>query len=357
MHKLHITVAVEGAHLFTCDNRTALQAMLPLEETDVMASKLLPLTKEWMLTGSIMALNMFHPTIDGHVRHDHCQATKATRTDHAASRFLRRPDRRVCARVRCREQLDLTISRSFLVFFVKMMLTSVIVVSGSLITALYMHPEEHANRCNVLFIAFLILVYNMQVDLGLGAITQLLWLDVFNIVQSCLVLVAVGESTIVHLLLKGKQDSLAISIDRVLRVTIPFVLYPLTTLALILWGLDQWSLCPDTEACGVSTTDPLWADRSKLLHGWTMSEVDAYSHHQTATPTITRQLSATHMHRTADSRVNHARVADRRFRRYFRPGRHDRDLRPLDHAPLPIRRARAGGVRHCIDTHGARQPQ
>ena len=46
--------------------------------------------------------------------------------------------------------------------------------------------RQVGDRCAVLFIAFLILITNMQVDLGLGALTQLLWIDIFNIIQVCI---------------------------------------------------------------------------------------------------------------------------------------------------------------------------
>ena len=52
------------------------------------------------------------------------------------------------------------------------------------VCALLLHPEEYiGDRAAVLFIAFLILVTNMQVDLGLGVVSELLWVDVFNLVQ------------------------------------------------------------------------------------------------------------------------------------------------------------------------------
>ena len=58
---------------------------------------------------------------------------------------------------------ELTIGRVWLVYFVKTMLTTIVVVIGSVYTALFLHPEDHlGDRAAVLFIAFLILVTNMQ---------------------------------------------------------------------------------------------------------------------------------------------------------------------------------------------------
>lgn len=101
--------------------------------------------------------------------------------------------------------------------------------------------------------------------------------SVFNIVQCLMVLIAVAESTIVHLLLKTQRDRIAIQIDRVLRVTVPFLMYPVITLSMILWGLEQWSLCPDSNACGVGTSDPRYLNRASLTYrSWTMSEIGAW---------------------------------------------------------------------------------
>jgi hypothetical protein len=127
-------------------------------------------------------------------------------------------------------ELVIVIGRSWIVFFVKNMLTTIVVVFGSLCTACFLHPEDQiGDRFAVLFLSFLIVVTNMlQValasrhcaptdvcsfqlvvcsapprhptlirlrndsfacayfvwqDLGLGAVTRLLFVDIFNIVQ------------------------------------------------------------------------------------------------------------------------------------------------------------------------------
>ena len=63
--------------------------------------------------------------------------------------------------------------------------STILVVFASLICALLLHPGDSiGDRAAVLFIAFLILVTNMQLDLGLGVVSTLLWVDMFNIVQA-----------------------------------------------------------------------------------------------------------------------------------------------------------------------------
>ena len=245
---------VTGAHIYTCTNRTAMRSMLPLDDVATVEHKMLPFTAQWKLASDAeKSLTMKHPIVDGVMRYDMCD-------------------------------LELKISRSFMVFFVKSMITSLVVVGGSLFVALFMHPEELAgDRCQVLLIAFLILVYNMQLDLGLAAVTYLLWLDVFHIVQCCMVLLALTESTVCHYLLKTQRDRMAIQIDKVLRITIPCILYPVVTLSTIIWGLEQVSLCPDTELCGVGTGDPRFWERGSypgfkalnVFPGMTMSNVAA----------------------------------------------------------------------------------
>eukprot|EP00966_Prymnesium_polylepis_P328113 7383925-Prymnesium_polylepis.1 len=58
-------------------------------------------------------------------------------------------------------KVELYIRRNPMVYFIKGVLLTIAVVLGSLLTAGYLHPEEHiGDRCAVLFIAFLILITN-----------------------------------------------------------------------------------------------------------------------------------------------------------------------------------------------------
>eukprot|EP00966_Prymnesium_polylepis_P224309 5188766-Prymnesium_polylepis.2 len=60
----------------------------------------------------------------------------------------------------------------------RFMFMTVIVVMGSILTAQSLDLDDHVgDRCAVLFIAFLILVTSMQTDMGLGELTDLLWID------------------------------------------------------------------------------------------------------------------------------------------------------------------------------------
>ena len=103
---------------------------------------------------------------------------------------------------------------------------------------------------------------------SLVPISQLLWIDQFNIVQCSLVCLSIVESVIVHVLLKTQRDRLAMSMDRVLRRTIPWVIYPLVTGATILWGLEEASLCPHSALCGIGHTEPAFIRRAETTGMW-----------------------------------------------------------------------------------------
>jgi len=95
------------------------------------------------------------------------------------------------------------------------------------------------DRCAVLFIGFLILVTNMQTDLGLGRLSYLLWLDYFNVLQLAMVIFAVFQTLFIHHLFKYNHlERLATHIDQVAAKVLPFQIYPLITVASLLWGFD-----------------------------------------------------------------------------------------------------------------------
>ena len=89
------------------------------------------------------------------------------------------------------------------------------------------------------FIGFLILVTNMQTDIGLGRVANLLWLDIFNLIQLLLVLVSCLETMVVHNLIKTSQVALATHIDQASRIILPWGLYPVVTLGSILSFQDK----------------------------------------------------------------------------------------------------------------------
>lgn len=270
VQRLKARFVVAHAHLFTCTNLSALLPMMPLDETRAAEDKLLPFTRQWLLVGSPdQSISMGHPlNANGEPQYDTCD-------------------------------LQLIIARSYSVFLYKGLFITMLCVLTSLATAAYLHPQEQiGERFTVLFLAPVILVFNFSIDLGLGTVTQLvraslcawvpvylchavgrlalagtarppnpmwqLWVDVFNLIQLALVLISVVESIVVHYLFKNQQDRLAMSIDRVLRITLPWVLYPVLTGATFIFGLEQRNLCPESSLCGVGANEAEFRDREAI---------------------------------------------------------------------------------------------
>jgi len=172
---------------------------------------LLPATGEWQLDGDLEDAISFHHETDG------------TGT----------PLLNTCT-------MKIRIRRNPIVYFIKGVVLTVAVVLGSLLTAGYLHPEEHiGDRCAVLFIAFLILITMLQADLGLGRLSNLLWLDVFNLVQLLLVLVACAETIVVHNLLKQQRNAIATHIDKSSRIFLTWVVYPVVTIGTFLCFFER----------------------------------------------------------------------------------------------------------------------
>ena len=65
---------VEGAHIYTCDNSTALLPLLPFTSLQDMADKLLPFTNEWEIARELHnSVQVSHPVEDGEVQYDQCE--------------------------------------------------------------------------------------------------------------------------------------------------------------------------------------------------------------------------------------------------------------------------------------------
>ena len=171
---------------------------------------LLPATGEWQLDGDLEDAISFDHAMDA-------TGVAMLNTCKMALRVKRKPN----------------------VYFVKGIVLTVAVVLGSLLTAGYLHPEEHiGDRCAVLFIAFLILVTMLQTDIGLGRLSRLLWVDVFNVIQLLLVLVACAETMVVHTLFRQQRNTLATHIDKASRLFLAWVIYPTVTIGSFMWFLD-----------------------------------------------------------------------------------------------------------------------
>ncbi|KOO30825.1 hypothetical protein Ctob_016325, partial [Chrysochromulina tobinii] len=210
--ELRVTVEVIGGWLYGCVRTGAdspVLAALGLTEENK-DTTLLPPTAEWYLNGPLsQTVRVAHPFEYGVEQVGKCEITMIA-------------------------------DRDPVVFIFRALVTTIIIVFGSLLTAIFMHAEEHSgDRAAVLYIAFLISLTNMATtDLGLGKVSQLLWYDLFNLSQLVLSLIAVAETMVVHLLYKQNQATLATHIDSVCRQTLP-ALYIGETMGIFIYGVGR----------------------------------------------------------------------------------------------------------------------
>ena len=210
--ELRLTVEVTGAWLYGCVGTGAdspvLAAMGLTEENK--DTVLLPPTAEWYLNGPLSeSVRVAHPFNNGVEEVHRCEVVMFA-------------------------------NRNPTVFIFRALVTTIIVVFGSLLTAIFMHAEEHSgDRASVLYIAFLISLTNMATtNLGLGKVSALLWYDLFNLSQLLLSLIAVAETMVVHLLFKHNAAKLATHIDSVCRQTLP-ALYIGVTAGIFIYGIGR----------------------------------------------------------------------------------------------------------------------
>ena len=243
-----LRIGVDGAYLMGC-NGTGLTspALAGLGLTNENADELLlPPTREWYIPDSIdKVVNVFHPLNDnGDPKLDECVVV-------------------------------ISAQRNPQVFLFRSLTTTVIVVFGSILTALAMHPEEHSgDRAAVLFIAFLISLTNMATtDLGLGRVSELLWIDMFNLQQLVLSIVGVAETVVVHMLFSRNQPKFGTHVDSVCRRSIP-ILYMVETLGLFLYGNGERSSAVRGIAITIMVTSFIFLVPLTLLGVWFTSTAE-----------------------------------------------------------------------------------
>ncbi len=238
--QLEVSVQVPGAHLYGCVGTGADSPVLSdLGLTEENKNELLlPPTGMWFLSGPL----------------------------EESIRVVHRRDRAG------RELIDhcviiLVANRNPSVFIFRSLFTTIVVVFGSMMTALFMHPEEHAgDRAAVLYIAFLISLTNMATtNLGLGEVSQLLWFDIFNLSQLVICLIAVAETMIVHMLFACNHPKLATHIDKVCRITLP-ILYAGETAGMFIFGVGRGN--SDAVGAAIMLTFAVFLIPSTLMLVW-----------------------------------------------------------------------------------------
>jgi len=135
----------------------------------------------------------------------------------------------------------LKIRRNNDLFIIKQLIPS-IVISEAPLLSLYMDatvPPLVGARASLHIIALLLVVTRANNDLGLGTLSSLIWTDEFALVQFFVILAGLVETIVVHALIRFGCKVLAVSVDGVFRILLPFVLFPCLVVGFILKGLEQ----------------------------------------------------------------------------------------------------------------------
>ena len=141
-------------------------------------------------------------------------------------------------------QLIFKIRRNNNIFIIKQLVPS-IVISEAPLLSLYLDgtvPPLIGARASLHIIALLLVVTRANTDLGLGTLSSLIWTDEFALVQFFVILAGLVETIVVHALIRFGCKVLAVSVDGVFRVLLPFVLFPCLVVGFILKGLEQQAL-------------------------------------------------------------------------------------------------------------------
>ena len=201
-HVISLAARVPSANLYSCPE---LLKGMQLENADDWKSVLYPNSGEWVLSGGSDAITVAHPA-DGGVSS--------------------------CV-------LEVKINRQAKVFIVKSLSIGLLLCLGGML-AMYMHPAQHTgDRCAQILVAGLTVMFNLKEDLGLGKVNYLLWIDAHNLMLMILLIVVLVETMIVHYYFQTGREFLAITIDRVSREAIIFMVYPLLVIGMICTAFES----------------------------------------------------------------------------------------------------------------------
>ncbi|KAL1498796.1 hypothetical protein AB1Y20_014103 [Prymnesium parvum] len=196
-HNITLLLGVPGAHLFNCHL---------LLGTSVDQSKLLPTTGEWgFVDGNPIAT--VHPRLQsGAVDLSQCE-------------------------------LRMTVKRNSIVFLIKQVVTSILVVYAGL-CAPFLDAEDHTgDRVALILVSALIVVVSFQADFGLGKISYLMWFDYFNLTQMGVLALALIETLVEHRAAIGQwPEAQRVALSKVGTPALLLGAYPLTLASVFLYG-------------------------------------------------------------------------------------------------------------------------
>ena len=145
-------------------------------------------------------------------------------------------------------RVNIRARRNYLIFVIKQVIPSVIVVYSGL-CSLFLSADDHTgDRAGTILAAALILMFNFQQDLKLGSVSYLIWWDWLNVVSMVVLLLSLVASLYEHSLVKAMRDAEALALNRTTRVVFIVLLYPIILFALLLNGFGG----DDMEAVGWS---------------------------------------------------------------------------------------------------------
>jgi len=141
-------------------------------------------------------------------------------------------------------QIHIKVQRNSLVFFIKNIIILIIIIMGALLTLRLnpLIPPLVGGRVSGQIFAMNLVASRANIDLKpvLGNVTELLWLDYFYVFHFTVCLFALIETAIVHHQARSGRESLALRIDMVFRMLLPFIFYPVCLLGLLIWAaFDQ----------------------------------------------------------------------------------------------------------------------
>jgi len=162
------------------------------------------------------------------------------------------------------------VHRNWLVFFIKNILVIVIIIEGVLL-ALRLNPLVPpllGGRFSSQIFGMVLIANRSDFDLEeyMGNVTELLWLDWFYFFHFVTCLIALVETATVHLYIRAGHDSFALRIDQVFRIVMPYVVYPICLLGLLLWAThDALELGLTLVCLGIALPIAAGAMRVKYL--------------------------------------------------------------------------------------------
>jgi len=210
-HVIRIEYVVAGADLYTCKGRDGLAIMGLTAENAL--DKLLPTTGTWFLDGEF---------------------NEAVTLHHPVNILTGQPKREFCI-------VEIAIKRNWIIYFVKQICTMLLCTAAGLMALLMQPGDLLGDRVGLILIAILIVITTLQNDIGLGNLSYLIWVDFFNLMQLMVLLIALGQTMIIHRLDHGKKSDLLVFFDKVSRVVIPCLLYPASVVGMILLGLQDYT--------------------------------------------------------------------------------------------------------------------